>query len=57
MEQEIYDIPMTISHEYEVIDLQREIIKAKEETISLLKVIVKHYANQNKEKEKNNERT
>ena len=52
MENEIYDIPITIPHEYEVIDLQREIIKAKEETISLLKVIVKNYTNQNKEKEK-----
>lgn len=52
MENGFYDIPMSVPHEYEVIDLQREIIKAKEETISLLKVIVKNYANQNKEKEK-----
>ena len=51
METEIYDIPMSVPHEYEVIDLQREIIKAKDETISLLKVIIKHYTNQNKEKE------
>jgi len=48
MEQDIFDIPMTIPHEFEVIDLQREIIKAKEETISLLKLIVKNYSNINK---------
>lgn len=53
MENKIYDIPITIPHEYEVIDLQREIIKAKEETISLLKVIIKQYANKEKEKKTN----
>lgn len=57
MENGIYDIPMSVPHEYEVIDLQREIIKAKEETISLLKVIIKHYTNQNKEKEKKTNET
>ena len=55
MENGIYDIPMSVPHEYEIIDLQREIIKAKEETISLLKVIIKQYTNQNKKGEKTNE--
>lgn len=53
MENKTYDIPLSIPHEYEIIDLQREIIKAKEETISLLKVIIKQYTNQNKKGEKN----
>lgn len=51
MKQEPYDIPLSIPHEYEIIDLQREIIKSKEEIISLLKVIVKHYTSKTKEKE------
>ena len=54
MENGFYDIPMSVPHEYEIINLQREIIKAKDETISLLKVIVKNYANQ-KKGEKTNE--
>ena len=57
MEQEIIDMPMTVPHEYEIIDLQREIIKAKGEIISLLKVIIKHYTKQNKEKDKETNET
>ena len=57
MEQEIIDMPMTVPHEYEIIDLQREIIKDKGEIISLLKVNIKHYTKQNKEKDKETNET